>query len=45
MPDEVSTTNPRVAQADLIRFITAAYRAVGIAEADAQKAAELMAGA
>src|SRR5438309_10948300 len=43
MPDDVSTTNPRVSHADLIRFIAAAYRADGIAEADAQKAAALMA--
>jgi L-2-hydroxycarboxylate dehydrogenase (NAD+) len=34
---------PRIAAADLVRFIAAAYRAVGIPAADAQKAAELMA--
>jgi L-2-hydroxycarboxylate dehydrogenase (NAD+) len=34
---------PRVAAVDLIHFITAAYRAVGIAPDEAQKAAELMA--
>src|SRR5437763_13734250 len=39
MADETS----RVAHADLVRFITSAYRAVGIPEADAAKAAELMA--
>src|SRR5438876_10441253 len=43
MPDDVSTTNPRVSYADLIRFIAAAYRAVGIAAPDAERAAELMA--
>src|SRR5437899_599401 len=43
MPDDVSTTNPRVAHADLIHFIAAAYRAVGITAGDAEKAAELMA--
>src|SRR5438105_7842159 len=43
MPDDVSTTNPRVSHADLIRFIASAYRAVGIPESDAAKAAELMA--
>src|SRR5258706_15084486 len=36
--------NPsRVAHADLVRFIAAAYRAAGVPEADAAKAAELMA--
>ena len=34
---------PRVSHADLIRFIAAAYRAVGIPQTDAAKAAELMA--
>jgi L-2-hydroxycarboxylate dehydrogenase (NAD+) len=34
---------PRIAAADLVRFIAAAYRAVGIPAADAQKAAELIA--
>src|SRR5436853_3066501 len=43
MPDETRPAHPRVAHADLIRFIAAAYRAVGIPEADALKAAELMA--
>ncbi len=43
MPDDPSTTNPRVAHADLVRFIGAAYRAVGISPAEAAKAAELMA--
>src|SRR5437899_10985244 len=43
MPDDVSTTNPRVAHADLIHFIAAAYRAVGITAGEAEKAAELMA--
>jgi LDH2 family malate/lactate/ureidoglycolate dehydrogenase len=43
MPDDVSQLAPRVSHADLIRFIAAAYRAVGIPQADAAKAAELMA--
>ena len=43
MPDDLATTNPRVAHADLVRFIAAAYRAVGIAADEAEKAAELMA--
>src|SRR5438046_10405221 len=43
MPDETRPAHPRVAHADLIRFIAAAYRAAGISEADAKKAAELMA--
>jgi L-2-hydroxycarboxylate dehydrogenase (NAD+) len=43
MPDDPSRPAPRVSHADLIRFIAAAYRAVGIPEADAKKAAELMA--
>src|SRR4029077_8961945 len=43
MPDDPSTANTRIAHADLIRFIAAAYRAAGIPEADAAKAAELMA--
>src|SRR4051812_38208635 len=34
---------PRIAASNLIGFIAAAYRAVGIPTADAQKAAELMA--
>src|SRR5438105_9006898 len=40
MPNDVK---PNVAHAELIRFIDAAYRAVGIPQADAAKAAELMA--
>src|SRR5437764_235622 len=43
MPNDVKPNAARVAHADLIRFIAAAYRAVGIPEADAAKAAELMA--
>ncbi len=43
MPDDLATTNPRVAHADLLRFIAAAYRAVGISPTEAEKAAELMA--
>jgi hypothetical protein len=43
MPDDVSQPAPRVSHADLIRFIAAAYRAVGIPQTDAAKAAELMA--
>src|SRR5256885_15265497 len=43
MPNDVKPNVARVAHADLIRFIDAAYRAVGIPEADAAKAAELMA--
>ena len=39
MPDDA----PRIAAPELIRFIAAAYRAVGIAAPDAAKAAELMA--
>jgi LDH2 family malate/lactate/ureidoglycolate dehydrogenase len=42
MADSASTL-PRIAKPDLVRFIAAAYRAVGIPAADAQKAAELMA--
>src|SRR5438128_12552543 len=34
---------PRIAAAKLTRFIAAAYRAVGIAASDAERAAELMA--
>src|SRR5437763_12050947 len=34
---------PRTSATELIRFIAAAYRAAGIGEADAAKAAELMA--
>jgi len=43
MPDDLSTTNPRVSHSNLIRFIAAAYRAAGIAAGEAEKAAELMA--
>src|SRR5438067_6012727 len=44
-PGEAPMTNDvnRVAHADLVRFITSAYHAVGIPAADAAKAAELMA--
>ena len=42
MADSASVL-PRIAKADLVRFIAAAYRAVGIPAAEAQKAAELMA--
>jgi len=37
------TVTARIAHADLVRFIAAAYRAAGIPDADAAKAAELMA--
>src|SRR5438046_6847352 len=43
MPNDVKPNAARVAHAELIRFIDAAYRAVGIPQADAAKAAELMA--
>jgi L-2-hydroxycarboxylate dehydrogenase (NAD+) len=43
MPNDVTAANPRISYADLIGFIAAAYRAAGIPEADAAKAAELMA--
>src|SRR6059058_6262235 len=43
MPNDVKPNAARVTHAELIRFIAAAYRAVGIPEADAAKAAELMA--
>src|SRR5437868_3986874 len=43
MPEDVSRPAPSVAHADLIRFIAAAYRAVGIMAGEAEKAAELMA--
>src|SRR5437763_7553789 len=43
MPNDVKPTAARVAHAELIRFIDAAYRAAGIPQADAAKAAELMA--
>src|SRR5260370_12481019 len=43
MPDDLAPTTPGVAHDDLLRFIAAAYRAVGIAAGEAEKAAELMA--
>src|SRR5437899_3916904 len=43
MPDDPSTTNSRVAHADLVRFIAAAYRAADILPVEAEKAAALMA--
>src|SRR5258707_14621167 len=43
MPKDEKPNAARGAHADLIRFIDAAYRVVGIPEADAAKAAELMA--
>src|SRR5258705_13520117 len=43
MSDDAKRAESRIAAADLIRFIAAAYRAVGIPQADAAKAAELMA--
>src|SRR5213082_1443871 len=43
MPEDVSAAAGRIAHADLIRFIAAAYRAADIPEAEAEKAAALMA--
>ena len=43
MAEGTGAGQPRIAHADLIRFIAAAYRAVGIGAAEAEKAAELMA--
>src|SRR3989440_6962361 len=43
MPNDVNPNAARVAHAELIRFIDAAYRAAGIPQAAAEKAAELMA--
>ena len=43
MAETADPASPRIATADLIRFIGAAYRAVGIAAPEAQRAAELMA--
>jgi LDH2 family malate/lactate/ureidoglycolate dehydrogenase len=43
MPDAITPVAQRVNHAALIEFIASAYRAAGIAAADAQKAAELMA--
>src|SRR6266705_6850878 len=40
---EEDPASPRIAAAELTRFIAAAYRAVGIAGPDAERAAELMA--
>lgn len=42
MSDASTTAAARVSYADLVRFIAAAYRAVGITGAEAEKAAELM---
>ena len=39
MANDTKADTARVPHADLIRFIAAAYRAVGIPEADAAKAA------
>ena len=43
MADQTGAEHRRVAHADLVRFIAAAYRAAGISAAEAEKAAELMA--
>src|SRR5438874_13704428 len=43
MAEETGAGQPRIAHAELVRFIAAAYRAVGISTAEAEKAAELMA--
>ncbi|HTZ34789.1 MAG TPA: Ldh family oxidoreductase [Stellaceae bacterium] len=43
MPDDTAPAAQRVSHAALIRFIASAYRAAGIPDDDAQKAAELMA--
>jgi LDH2 family malate/lactate/ureidoglycolate dehydrogenase len=43
MPDDTIPTAQRVSHVALIDFIASAYRAAGIPDADAQKAAELMA--
>ncbi len=40
---EENPTTPRIAAAELTRFIAAAYRAVGIAAPEAERAADLMA--
>src|SRR5712691_12654635 len=40
---EENSAAPRIAAASLVRFIAAAYRAVGIAAGEAEKAAGLMA--
>jgi L-2-hydroxycarboxylate dehydrogenase (NAD+) len=43
MPDDTTPVAQRVSHAALIEFIATAYRAAGISDADARKAAELMA--
>jgi LDH2 family malate/lactate/ureidoglycolate dehydrogenase len=43
MAETTGARHQRIAHADLVRFITTAYRAAGIGETEAQKAAELMA--
>lgn len=43
MADDATSPNKRIAAAELTRFIAAAYRAVGISPAEAEKAAALMA--
>lgn len=43
MPDDTIPISQRISHAALIDFIASAYRAVGIPDVDAQKAAELMA--
>src|SRR5436309_13987303 len=43
MAEDIGPGQPRIAHADLVRFTAAAYNAVGIPDAEAQKAAELMA--
>ena len=43
MPDDTTVVAQRVSHAALIDFIATAYRAAGIPDADARKAAELMA--
>src|SRR5881227_2364814 len=43
MAEDTGAGHPRIPHADLVQFIAAAYRAVGISAAEAEKAAELMA--
>src|SRR5436309_2398477 len=43
MAEDIGPGQPRIAHADLVRFTAAAYNAVGISTAEAEKAAELMA--
>jgi len=43
MAEATGAGHQRIAHADLVRFIAAAYRAAGISQAEAEKAAELMA--